>query len=180
MASSLLILGVIVSIMGLALLRSSSTISGFGVNGVFGQVEVSNQLAPDFTIELMDGQQLTLSDLRGEVVLLDFWSSWCAPCRKEAVSLNLLYSEYSSRGVHFVGVSIWDRVVDVEKHLDEFGVQYRNGIDTDGNILVDYGVRGIPEKFIIGQDGHIVSKFIGPSDLSQLRQALDHLLQNTY
>ena len=180
MVSSLLILGVIVSVMGLALLRSNSMISSIGVNGVFGRVEIESRLAPDFTIELMDGQQLTLSDLRGEVVLIDFWSSWCAPCRKEAPSLNLLHSEYNTKGVHVIGISIWDRVLDVEKHLDEFGVEYKNGIDTDGNILVDYGVRGIPEKFVVGQDGHITSKFIGPSDLSQLRQTLDHLLQNTY
>ena len=114
MVSSLAILSLIVAVMALALLRTNNVITGAGVNSIFGSVEIDRHPAPDFTIQLMDEQELTLSDLHGDVILIDFWSSWCAPCRKEAANLNLLYSEYQSKGVQFIGISIWDRADDVE------------------------------------------------------------------
>ena len=149
---------------------------GFGVNQEFGQVEVDTTVAPDFELELMDGGTLGLTDLQGKVVLVDFWASWCAPCRQEAPTLRQVYLEYADQPVEFVGVDIWDRREDALKYVADFEVPYPNGVDERGVIAIDYGVRGIPEKFFIGRDGMVRRKFVGPMQADALRNALDELL----
>ena len=149
---------------------------GFGVNQDFGQVKLDITTAPDFELELMDGGTLELTDLAGKVVLLDFWASWCAPCRQEAPFLRQVYLEYAEAPVEFVGVDIWDRREDALNFNADFEVPYPTGVDESGAIAIDYGVRGIPEKFFIGRDGMVRRKFVGPMQADALRDALDELL----
>ena len=159
-----------------ALVRSDGQPAGRAVNAVFGEVSVEERHAPDFTLELLDGGTLTLSDLRGSVVLVDFWASWCGPCRVEAPTLVQVYDEYREKGVEFVGVGIWERPAEAETFIEEFGVPYPTGLDIPGDILVEYGVRGIPEKYFVDADGRLVAKFTGPSGEDDLRETLDRLL----
>ncbi len=164
------------ALLGWALARSGGQPAGPGVNAEFGEVEVEERTAPDFTLELLDGRTLTLSELRGSVVVVDFWASWCWPCRQEAPRLIQVYEEYRGRGVEFVGVGIWDRPAEAEAFVEEFGVPYPTGLDIPGAILVEYGVSGIPEKHFIDAEGRIVTKFVGPSSEDDLRETLDRLL----
>lgn len=178
---SLLILTAFFSLLGWALARSGGVPGGVGVNDVFGEVSVQERPAPDFTLELLDpdilyGETITLSDLKGKLVLVDFWASWCPPCREEAPRLAQVYKEYKDRGVEFIGISVWDRVNDAKDYVERFGITYPSGLDTRGTILVDYGVRGIPEKFFINPEGQLIAKFIGPSDVDGLRETLDQML----
>ena len=150
--------------------------SPFGVNRVFGQVEVSARPAAPFRLVLMDGRPVNLDDLKGKVVLVDFWASWCAPCRQEAPVLKQVYQEYAGRPVEFIGINIWDRREGAVQYLEQFEVPYPNGIDESGAIAIDYGVRGIPEKFFIDSQGVVRQKFVGPMHADALRSALDELL----
>ncbi len=149
---------------------------GLGVNTDFGVAEVATEPARDFTLELHGGGSVTLAELRGKVVLVDFWASWCAPCRHEAPVLERTYQEYAGRGVEFVGVNIWDSSTSAADYLEEFGIGYPNGTDANGQIAVDYGVKGIPEKFFIDKEGLIQQKFVGPIRADKLQQTLDDLL----
>jgi cytochrome c biogenesis protein CcmG/thiol:disulfide interchange protein DsbE len=149
---------------------------GFGVNADFGQVEVSSDQAADFSLELMTGEILTLSELRGKVVMVDFWSSWCPPCRQEAAVLAEVYLEYEGLPVEFVGVDIWDVAAAAQEHIDRYSVTYPNGIDADGIITINYGVTGLPEKFFISPDGIVVKKFVGPMSPPKLRGILNEML----
>jgi cytochrome c biogenesis protein CcmG/thiol:disulfide interchange protein DsbE len=149
---------------------------GFGINQDFGQVDVDVNTAAPFTVELMDGGKLELAELRGKVVLVDFWASWCTPCRQEAPVLKQVYQEYADRPVEFVGVNIWDRREDANQYARDFAVPYPNGVDESGAVAIDYGVRGIPEKFFIGRDGLVRRKFIGPMQADALRDVLNELL----
>lgn len=149
---------------------------GSGINQQFGEVQVAPAPAPDFTLELQHGDVLRLADLRGQVVMVDFWASWCAPCRQESAALNRAYAAYADRPVTFVGVNIWDTANAAALFLVEFGVTYPTGQDASGNIALDYGVRGIPEKFFVDANGRIRHKYVGPMPEATLRLTLDQLL----
>ncbi len=166
----------LLGLLGWASLGSGGGPTGIGVNQDFGQVEVETRIAAGFTLELMDGGELQLSDLEGKVVLVDFWASWCTPCRQEAPILRQVYQEYAGQPVEFIGVDIWDRREDALQYVDTFEIPYPNGIDESGVIAIDYGVRGIPEKFFIDGDGVLRQKFVGPMHAEALRATLDELL----
>jgi len=159
-----------------ASMKSGGNPGGFGVNAEFGQVEVSADQADDFSLKLMAGGTLTLSELRGKAVMVDFWSSWCPPCRQEAPVLAEVYLEYEGLPVEFVGVDIWDVPSAAQEHIDRYNVPYPNGIDADGIIVINYGVTGLPEKFFISPEGTIVKKFVGPMSPSKLRGILNDML----
>ena len=159
-----------------ASMKSGGNPGGFGVNAEFGQVEVSADQADDFSLKLMAGGTLTLSELRGKAVMVDFWSSWCPPCRQEAPVLAEVYMEYEGLPVEFVGVDIWDVPSAAQEHIDRYNVPYPNGIDVDGIIVINYGVTGLPEKFFISPEGTIVKKFVGPMSPSKLRGILNDML----
>ncbi len=169
------------ALLGWASLKSGGNPGGLGVNNEFGQVDISSKSAAEFTLTLStgtlnSGTELSLSDLRGKVVLVDFWASWCTPCRQEAPVLSRVYLEYAGKPVEFVGVNIWDRNQDALDFLEAFETNYPNGVDEAGSIAIDYGVRGIPEKFFIDQNGVVRQKFVGPMHAGALRAAIDGLL----
>jgi cytochrome c biogenesis protein CcmG, thiol:disulfide interchange protein DsbE len=177
-----ILLGSAIPVLGLfallvwASIKSGGNPGGFGVNSKFGEVRIQQRPASEFSLELLDGRTLALTDLSGKVVMLDFWASWCPPCRQEASGLAALYREYAGQPVEFIGIDIWDRTEDSLEHLERYGVTYPNGVDKQGVITIDYGVRGIPEKFFINRDGVLVKKFVGPMPGDTLRAVLDELL----
>ena len=162
-----------------ASVKSGGNPGALGVNNELGEVRSSVDFAREFSLELLNGQTLTLSELRGKIVMLDFWASWCAPCRQEAPALAKVYREYSRFPVEFVGVGIWDGRGDARRFVSQFDVPYPTGVDGNGTIAIDYGVRGIPEKFFISPNRAILKKFTGPMDEDTLRTILDELLAAT-
>ena len=149
---------------------------GAAVNARVAEVRIETEAAPDFTLAMPNGDEISIAALRGQVIMLDFWASWCPPCRDEAPALAQAYEEYRNRGVEFVGVNLWDDPADAQRFLQEQGHEYPNGIDAEGKIAISYGVRGIPEKFFINRHGQIIRKFSGPMTLELLRRILDDLL----
>lgn len=172
----MLVVAALFALLSWALIRSEGVPGGLGINKIFGEVAIKEEPAPDFSLQLFEGGSLDLSSLEGKVVMIDFWSSWCAPCVVEAPALAQVYKEYQERGVEFVGISIWDRRKKALDHLQRFGITFPSGLDTQGTILVDYGVRGIPEKYFVDSQGRLVRKFVGPSTVEGLRRILDELL----
>ncbi len=146
-----------------------------GVNDTLGEVAVSTDRFTDFQVTTLDGRPLRLSDLRGSIVMIDFWSSWCPPCRSEAPILAEAYERWSELGVEFVGVSIWDTEGDVRDFVEQHGIKYPNAVDEDGQIAVEFGVRGIPEKFFVNPEGEIVRKINGPNTSQSLDEVLTQM-----
>ena len=132
--------------------------------------------APLFTLTLFDGSVLRLVDLPGKVVFVNFWASWCVPCREEAPALEAASRTYRPQDVVFVGINIQDKAPDARAFLDEFGITYPNGIDHGSKIAVDYGVYGIPETFIIDRAGRIAYKQIGAITPTMIAAVLDQTL----
>ncbi len=132
--------------------------------------------APDFTIDLFDAGRLSLSDTRGKVVVVNFWASWCIPCREESHILEGAWQSYKDKGVAFIGVNIQDRERDARAFLKRFRKSYPNGPDPDGKISIDYGIYGVPETFFIDRQGRVAYKHVGGVTARLLRDKIEELL----
>jgi cytochrome c biogenesis protein CcmG/thiol:disulfide interchange protein DsbE len=131
--------------------------------------------APSFTLTLFGGKMIKLEDIRGKVVFLNFWASWCPPCRAEARTLEVAWKKYKDRGVIFLGVNIQDKEEDARAFIQEFGITYMNGTDETGRVAIDYGVWGIPETFFIDGQGRITYKHVGGIGLPTIIAKLDQV-----
>lgn len=138
--------------------------------------QVNSGLAPDFTLSLFDGGQLTLSDLQGQVVVVNFWASWCIPCRDEAPILEQTWRRYRDRGVVFIGVAYLDTDKEARAFVEEFNVTYPNGPDLGTRIAPAYRIKGVPETFFIARDGRVADLEIGPLTETRLVSAIESLL----
>ena len=132
--------------------------------------------AGPFTLTLFDGGRLRSEDLRGKVVFLNFWASWCPPCRAEARTLEAAWQKYKNDGVVFVGVDTQDKEPDARAFLEEFRITYPNVIDQGNRVAIDYGVWGVPETFFIDGEGRVTYKHVGalgwPTITAKLCEAL--------
>ena len=117
--------------------------------------------ATPFSIELFNGGNIALEDLRGKAIFLNFWASWCPPCRAEARDLEAAWQKLKDKNVVFIGVALQDTDNASLDFLKEFDVTYPNGKDGSGKIAIDYGVWGIPESFFIDPQGRITYKHVG-------------------
>jgi cytochrome c biogenesis protein CcmG/thiol:disulfide interchange protein DsbE len=139
--------------------------------------QASSGPAPDFTLTTFDGQTLRLSDLRGKVVVINFWASWCIPCRAETPMLESAWREYRDRSVVFVGVAYLDDETAARNFIAEFNVTYPNGPDVGTQIAPRYRIKGIPETFFVDAAGQLRGVYIGPIPEAELRQRIETLLQ---
>ena len=112
-----------IALLAWASFKSDGNPGGLGVNREFGRVAIDVEIARDFSLELLDGNTITLSGLQGKVVMLDFWASWCGPCRHEAPVLSLVYREFQQEPVEFVGVNLWDTLDGALNHMNEFDAE---------------------------------------------------------
>lgn len=176
MIRNALIAGVAVGVVALVALMSWALSNRTSVTGLSGITRVDKP-APEFTLDLMDGGQVTMSQLSGRPVVLNFWASWCAPCRDEAAGLERTWRAYEERGVAFVGIDIQDSEAEARIYLDEFDVTYPNGRDVDGKITVEYGVVGLPVTFFVSKDGLIERRWVGAVPESRLLDWTESLAQ---
>ncbi|MFQ5419696.1 MAG: TlpA family protein disulfide reductase [Anaerolineae bacterium] len=142
--------------------------------------QVDSGMAPDFTITSFDGETITLSELRGQVVIINFWASWCPPCRDEAPYLEATWRKYKDQGVVFIGVDYVDTEAKALAYMDEFDITYFNGPDLGTRISTDYNMQGVPETYYISKSGEIRGIKIGPLVPPELDEQIDELLAEQY
>lgn len=143
-----------------------------------GQVDQGS--APDFSITSFDGETLTLSELRGQVVVLNFWASWCPPCREEAPYLEETWRKYQDKGVVFIGVDYVDVEPEALAYIEEFNITYFNGPDLRTTISQAYNIQGVPETFFVKKNGEIGYVHVGPLIPPDLEWEIDKLLSEPY
>jgi thiol-disulfide isomerase/thioredoxin len=134
-------------------------------------------LAPDFTLESLDGKNMRLSDFRGKAVLLNFWATWCAPCKIEMPWFVELQQQYGNQGLQIVGVAMDDASKeDIAKFAKEMGVNYPVLIGKE-SVGDEYGgVPALPESFFIGRDGKIVDKIMGLKGKAEIEDSIKKAL----
>ncbi len=141
-------------------------------------VELQGRQAPDFTLTLFDQfeqDQMALSELRGQVVVVNFWASWCVECYKEAALLEQAWQDHRDQGVVFVGVDYLDTDKEGLAYMEKYGITYPSGPDLGSKISKDYAITGVPETFFIDRDGNIAHVQIGPIEREQLYILLTQL-----
>jgi cytochrome c biogenesis protein CcmG, thiol:disulfide interchange protein DsbE len=169
-------IGVAISLPILALLAYGMTLDPRTIDS-----PLPGRPAPEFTLPKLDDPDtmVSLAELRGEVVVLNFWASWCMECRWEHGDLSRASDIYAPRGVRFFGVMYNDTPANGRAWIREMGGQtYPALVDAGSRIAVSYGLYGVPETFIIDQDGIVVHKQIGPITLGRLREIIEPLLQD--
>lgn len=158
------------------------TLLGFGLarqeapTGASGYARV-NRPASDFTLPLFSGDSIKLSSLAGQPVVINFWASWCPPCREEAAILEKAWRSYKDKGVMFVGVDIQDRESEARAYIKEFDITYPNGPDLSGKLTIDYGVSGIPVTFFVNRQGKIVSRWVGAINEPLLISRIEEIMR---
>ncbi len=123
-----------------------------------------------------EGETFALSDLRGQVVIINFWASWCPPCRDEASYLEATWRKYRDQGVVFIGVDYVDTEPNALAYIEEFDITYPNGPDIGQKIAGAYRIKGVPETFYVDKTGQLRGVHIGPLSWPTLDNMIEALL----
>jgi cytochrome c biogenesis protein CcmG/thiol:disulfide interchange protein DsbE len=133
-----------------------------------------NQVAPEFSLRTYDGMTYTLSNLRGQPVVLHFWATWCVPCIREAPIFAQAWTFYGQQGVQFIGIVVEDNQQAAEGFAERYGLTYPHG--ADAGISAQFGVSAVPATFILDVSGLIRQRFDGMVDRDRLHTAIAFVL----
>ncbi len=139
-----------------------------------GAGDRADTVVPDFTLQSLDGEPFRLSETDGKIRLIDFWATWCAPCREEVPMLNDLQADYGDQGLLILAITDEETEV-VRDFVQEYGVEYLNLIGT-GEIAEAYGVLGLPAAYLVDAEGRLVKSFLGPKPRRVLVEQIEALL----
>jgi peroxiredoxin len=133
--------------------------------------------APAFALKDVDGKPFDLADYRGKVVLLDYWATWCVPCRSEIPHFVDFQDKYVSQGFQVMGISMDDGPQPVQEFYKQFKMNYPVAMGTTQLAESYGGILGLPVTFLIGRDGKIAAKYVGLTETSVIQQKLESLLK---
>lgn len=148
--------------------------SGFGKDPHALPSTMEGRVAPPFALQDMDGNPVSLESLRGTPVVINFWATWCVPCKQEHPYLQEAARAYEGR-VRFLGVLYGDEPATARAFLGRYGSSYPTLVDADQSTAIDYGVAGVPETFFVNAEGQIVRKVSGPVNMAVLVETLESM-----
>lgn len=137
---------------------------------------MEGKVAPAFALVTLEGDPVSLADMRGQPVVVNFWATWCVPCAQEHPTMIATARRYEGRGVAFLGVLYGDEPENAAKFLLKKGAAYPTLVDPQQRTAIDFGVAGVPETFFIDKQGMIKKKVVGPVSEGELEQTLEEML----
>jgi peroxiredoxin len=147
-----------------------------------GVTKVPNLAPPvDFNLLDLNGKRVILSGLKGKIVFLNFWATWCSPCREEMPSMQKLNARFKDKDFAMLAVSLKEPASAVKKFFKDYSLTFTALLDPDGELMTPYRIRGIPNTYIIDRDGTIIGKAFGPRkwDDQQAIALFEHLINKT-
>lgn len=136
--------------------------------------------APDFTLQTLDGRTLTLNDLRGKAVVLNFWATWCSPCKAEMPALQKVYSATHGQGVEIIAITVESNTANIQRFVEAYHLTFPIGLDAGAAVSRRYRVEGTPTTFFIDKNGIIQAVVVGgPMSEGLIRSKIEALLEET-
>jgi peroxiredoxin len=145
---------------------------GIKLGAAGGAAPKEGEVAPDFNLRDVNGKVVSLSDFRGQTIVLNFWATWCAPCRREFPEFVEAYERNKDKGLIIVGVNLRENAGSVRKFADQFGARFPVLLDIDGSVASQYRLIGLPVTWFIDSQGVVRSQVIGPVTPGLLRTNL--------
>lgn len=170
---TLLLAGVVAAVLAVVALLAT----GLGRDPSVFASPLVGRAAPDFTLPQLDGPAVTLARLRGQVVVINFWASWCTECQTEQAALSQTWQQFRDSGVVVIGVNFEDTSSNASNYVRTAGVSYPVVEDADSRTALAYGLRGVPETFVVDKSGRIADRVIGPVDAATLAIQIHSMLQ---
>jgi peroxiredoxin len=168
-----ILIGVLV-ILSLGTVACTSTDTESGSSAPEG-ISTGNR-ARDFTLKSLDGEKVSLSDFRGDVVLINFWATWCGPCRAEIPDFEQVYGNHKDKGLVILGLNQQESPAVIEPFAEELGMTYPVLLDEQGQVMSEYRILGLPTSVLVDRDGVIQVRHTGTMTANQLESQLDDLL----
>ncbi len=175
--SAILVLAILIALFTVFLATGlSNRTSATGRSGE----QLIGKKSPDFLAAGIDGDPVSLSNYLGSPIILNFWASWCPPCRDETPHFEKIWRLYRQKNVVILGINVQDTLADADEYIREFDVTFTNAIDKNGKIMVDYGVTGLPVTFFIDRDGIIIGRWVGSIGESSLKSRAEALENDSF
>ena len=148
--------------------------------GIGFQLPIEPFQAPDFTLMTLEGKELSLSDLQGKLIFLNFWATWCGPCRAEMPSMDVLYGELPEDKFEMIAVNVNEPRETVQSFVEENGYSFPILLDESGEVSGMYQVQGIPTTWIVGPEGDVLGRLVGTTewDTPEKKGVFEFLLEN--
>jgi len=150
----------------------------FSKNTKIPESPLLGKTAPSFTLKTFDNKTIDLNSLKGKSIVLNFWSSWCIPCKDETSALNRANLRYMDYDIVYIGVNIWDDKENALNFISSYPSHYTNAYDPLNEIHVNFGIQGVPETFFINKEGIILNRFQGELNDNILNYFSNQLLNN--
>ncbi len=139
--------------------------------------QMGRGLAPDFTLSSLQGEEIRLSEMRGQVVLVNFWATWCPPCRFEMPAMQEVYETYRKRGFVILAVNFKEDEAQVRSFVDEFRLTFPVLLDKSGNVAAQYRVVGLPSSYFVDAKGRVQAVRVGAMDKEYMETQVRRLLK---